>query len=128
MLIGRVLRSPHPHARIRSIGTSRAEALEGVKAVAATSAAIARKALSLIEVDDEGEIDIYFLPIRPGTYEFYIENMRDDGMLGTFVVKWRGVPEGAPTSEPAEPTPRATGPMASAPGIGRCGPHGLSDI
>ena len=33
MLIGRVLRSPHPHARILSIDTSKAEALPGVKAV-----------------------------------------------------------------------------------------------
>ncbi len=33
MLVGRILRSPHAHARIRSIDTSKAEALEGVKAV-----------------------------------------------------------------------------------------------
>ena len=33
MLYGRVLRSPHPHARIRSIDVSRAEAMSGVKAV-----------------------------------------------------------------------------------------------
>ena len=33
MLYGMVLRSPHAHARIRSIDTSRAEALSGVKAV-----------------------------------------------------------------------------------------------
>ena len=33
MLIGAVLRSPHPHARIRSIDVSAAEAMEGVKAV-----------------------------------------------------------------------------------------------
>ena len=33
MLIGKVLRSPHAHARIRSIDTSKAEALAGVKAV-----------------------------------------------------------------------------------------------
>jgi len=32
-LVGRVLRSPHPHARIRSIDTSAAAALPGVKAV-----------------------------------------------------------------------------------------------
>src|SRR5213596_3474766 len=32
-LIGRVLRSPHPHARIVSIDTSKAETLPGVKAV-----------------------------------------------------------------------------------------------
>jgi len=34
MLVGRILHSPHPHARIRSIDASRAEALPGVKAVA----------------------------------------------------------------------------------------------
>jgi CO/xanthine dehydrogenase Mo-binding subunit len=33
MLYGKVLRSPHAHARIRSIDTSKAEALKGVKAV-----------------------------------------------------------------------------------------------
>ncbi len=33
------------------------------------------------------EIDTYFVPIHPGTYEYYIENMREDGMLGIFVVK-----------------------------------------
>ncbi len=33
MLIGKVLRSPHAHARIKSIDTSKAEALPGVKAV-----------------------------------------------------------------------------------------------
>ncbi len=33
MLIGKVLRSPHPHALIKSIDTSKAEALTGVKAV-----------------------------------------------------------------------------------------------
>src|SRR6201982_2479068 len=32
-LYGKVLRSPHAHARIRSIDTSKAEALPGVKAV-----------------------------------------------------------------------------------------------
>src|SRR5262245_35692822 len=33
MLWGKILRSPHAHARIRSINTSKAEALKGVKAV-----------------------------------------------------------------------------------------------
>ena len=33
MLVGRVLRSPHAHAKILSIDTSKAEALKGVKAV-----------------------------------------------------------------------------------------------
>lgn len=34
MLVGRILHSPHAHARIRAIDASRAEALPGVKAVA----------------------------------------------------------------------------------------------
>src|SRR5499433_568029 len=33
MLWGKILRSPHAHARIRSINTAKAEALKGVKAV-----------------------------------------------------------------------------------------------
>ena len=33
MIWGKVLRSPHPHARIKSIDTSKAETLPGVKAV-----------------------------------------------------------------------------------------------
>ena len=33
MIWGKILRSPHPHARIKSIDTSKAEALPGVKAV-----------------------------------------------------------------------------------------------
>src|SRR5574341_848388 len=33
MLVGKLLHSPHPHARIRSIDASKAEALPGVRAV-----------------------------------------------------------------------------------------------
>ena len=33
MLVGKVLRSPHPHARIKSINLDKAAALPGVKAV-----------------------------------------------------------------------------------------------
>src|SRR6266568_236398 len=33
MLVGKILRSPHAHAIIKSIDTSKAEALPGVKAV-----------------------------------------------------------------------------------------------
>lgn len=43
--------------------------------------------LYAIEFDAEGEIDLYFVPIRPGTYEFYVEGMRSEGMVGTFTVK-----------------------------------------
>ncbi len=48
MLVGKVLRSPHPHARIRSIDTSKAAALPGVKAV--------------VTRDDFGDLPSEFLP------------------------------------------------------------------
>ncbi|MEZ5667636.1 MAG: xanthine dehydrogenase family protein molybdopterin-binding subunit [Alphaproteobacteria bacterium] len=111
MLVGRILRSPHAHARIRKIDAGKALALPGVKAVvthadfakvgpnlddclvhamardkalydghavaavAATTAAIARKALTLIDVDYEvlphvTDVDEAMKPdapvIRPG--------------------------------------------------------------
>ena len=37
LLHGKILRSPHAHAKILSIDTSKAEALDGVKAVATAS-------------------------------------------------------------------------------------------
>ena len=48
MLTGKVLRSPHPHARIGSIDTSKAEALPGVKAV--------------VTGDDFGDLPSEFVP------------------------------------------------------------------
>ncbi|WP_436399397.1 xanthine dehydrogenase family protein molybdopterin-binding subunit [Roseobacter sp. S98] len=50
MLFGRILRSPHAHARIVSIDTSAAEALKGVKAVVTGA--------DLVHPDDEGLADI----------------------------------------------------------------------
>lgn len=40
-----------------------------------------------LEFDAEGEIDVYFVPIRPGTYEFFVDNYRESGMLGAIEVK-----------------------------------------
>ncbi len=45
-LIGKVLRSPHPHARIKRIDTSKAEKLPGVKAIV-TSARLPRSAIGI---------------------------------------------------------------------------------
>ena len=52
MLHGKVLRSPHPHARIRSIDTSKAEAHPDVRAVA-TAADLAEVADTLAEVGED---------------------------------------------------------------------------
>lgn len=43
--------------------------------------------LYAIEFDDEGTIDIWFIPLRPGTYEYYIDGLANDGFKGSFVAK-----------------------------------------
>ncbi len=40
-----------------------------------------------IEFDDEGEIDIWFVPIRPGDYRFYIESLEREGFSGMMHVR-----------------------------------------
>ncbi len=52
MLTGRVLRSPHAHARIKSIDTSAAEALPGVKAVVTAADFGVPEDMSLRDVQD----------------------------------------------------------------------------
>jgi hypothetical protein len=43
--------------------------------------------LHSVEFDDEGTIDIWFVPIRPGDYAFGIAGFESRGMAGTFVVR-----------------------------------------
>ena len=43
--------------------------------------------LHALEFDDEGEIDVWFVPIRPGRYEFYVEGLRTQGFSGVFRVQ-----------------------------------------
>src|ERR1700744_5529013 len=57
MIWGKVLRSPHPHARIKSINTRKAEALPGVKAVVTSK-------------------DVVDFPIEKGAVMLGIQDMR----------------------------------------------------
>ncbi|WP_281842493.1 hypothetical protein [Sinisalibacter aestuarii] len=43
--------------------------------------------LHSIEFDDEGTIDIWFVPIRPGDFPFWIAGYENRGLAGTFVVR-----------------------------------------
>ncbi len=43
--------------------------------------------LHAVEFDNEGDIDIWFIPQRPGEYEFYIEGLETQGFRGVFVVR-----------------------------------------
>ena len=40
-----------------------------------------------LEFEQEGEAEIYFVPIKPGNFEFYAEGLEEKGMEGTFIVK-----------------------------------------
>ncbi len=43
--------------------------------------------LYAVEFDDDGEIDIWLVPIRPGTYEYYVEGLQSQGFTGRFIVE-----------------------------------------
>lgn len=43
--------------------------------------------LHAVEFDDEGTIDIWFMPIRPGRYDYWVEGLKEEGFRGEFVVE-----------------------------------------
>lgn len=47
------------------------------------------KALSLteLEFEDAAEAEIYFVPVKPGEFEFEMEGLQGKGMVGVFKVK-----------------------------------------
>ena len=40
-----------------------------------------------LEFEEEAECEIFFVPIKPGTYQFRVRGLGEKGMVGTFVVK-----------------------------------------
>ncbi len=42
--------------------------------------------VSVIELDDEGEFRMIFVPIRPGEYEWACEGLERQGLVGKFIV------------------------------------------
>jgi len=44
-------------------------------------------ALTELEFEQEGEAEIFFVPVKPGEYEFYAEGFEEKGMIGVFSVK-----------------------------------------
>lgn len=47
------------------------------------------KAMTLteLEFEQEGEAEIYFVPIKPGEYAFYMQGLQQKGMEGVFSVR-----------------------------------------
>ncbi|WP_428029580.1 copper-binding protein [Ancylobacter sp.] len=44
-------------------------------------------ALTEIEFEQDGEAELFFVPIKPGTYAWYCKGMEERGMKGEFIVK-----------------------------------------
>lgn len=40
-----------------------------------------------VEFDEAGAADIFFVPLQPGNFEFYVSGFKDRGMLGHFSVR-----------------------------------------
>ena len=40
-----------------------------------------------VEFDDEGTVVVFFVPIRPGNYEFFAPGHEERGLSGTFIVR-----------------------------------------
>lgn len=40
-----------------------------------------------LEMDMDGEVELFFVPIRPGIYQFGCRGLEDRGMTGTFMVE-----------------------------------------
>lgn len=43
--------------------------------------------LNELEMDMDGEVELFFVPIRPGSYAFGCRGLEDRGMTGVFVVQ-----------------------------------------
>ncbi|MFU8899546.1 MAG: hypothetical protein ACNA7L_11670 [Roseinatronobacter sp.] len=43
--------------------------------------------LNELEMDADGEVELFFVPIRPGTYNWGCRDLEDRGLRGTFVVQ-----------------------------------------
>ncbi len=43
--------------------------------------------ISAVELDDEGEFELTFVPVRPGRYEWACAGLEAQGLTGTFIIK-----------------------------------------
>lgn len=58
-----------------------------VRQLQAGEVEFANPVFSVVELDDEGEFELTFVPIRPGEYEFGCEGLEGRGLSGTIVVE-----------------------------------------
>ena len=69
MLVGRVLRSPHAHARIRSIDAAKASRLPGVKAIVTAADFVADSDHIELAAQNMGDVRINVMAVETALYE-----------------------------------------------------------
>jgi hypothetical protein len=57
-----------------------------VRKIEAGEVTIDAPVLDGLEFEEEGDVELFFVPIRPGTYEFKVRGLEEKGMVGQFVV------------------------------------------
>jgi uncharacterized cupredoxin-like copper-binding protein len=58
-----------------------------IRQVAVGKMEIKTSTLEELDFDDAGSLEVYFIPIRPGTYEFRLDGLEERGMKGKLVVE-----------------------------------------
>jgi plastocyanin len=58
-----------------------------IRKIEAEEIEISTPTLEKISFEDVGEAELTFVAIRPGTYEFGVQNMRERGMVGRIIVE-----------------------------------------
>ncbi|MBI1621296.1 cupredoxin domain-containing protein [Aquamicrobium zhengzhouense] len=58
-----------------------------IRKIEVGDAEIKTSSLDEIEFEDEGEAELFFVMVRPGTYEFKVRGMESRGMVGKIIVE-----------------------------------------
>jgi plastocyanin len=61
-----------------------------IRKIEAEEIEISTPTLEKISFEDVGEAELTFVAIRPGTYEFGVQNMKQRGMVGKIIVEASG--------------------------------------
>ena len=58
-----------------------------IRQVKVEDTTVKTSAVDEIDFDEEGEVEVFFVPIRPGLFEFHIRGLEEKGMVGKIVVE-----------------------------------------
>lgn len=58
-----------------------------IRKIEVGSVEIKVRAFDELEFEEEGEAELFFVPVRPGTFEWYCRGLEPRGVMGNFVVR-----------------------------------------